>query len=85
MTLLLAIKPSGGNWSPDAWKRRFSALYKSGPIVMAGETYDSAAVKYAACWKAEPGLLATLPNLRVIFNLGAGVDALLADTMQVVN
>lgn len=78
MTLLLAIKPSGGNWAPDAWRRRFSALY-AGPIAMAGTPHDPATVKYAACWKAEPGLLATLPNLKVIFNLGAGVDALLAD------
>ncbi len=78
MTLLLAIQPSGGNWSPQAWQSRFQAL-ASRPIVMSGETYDPAAVVYAACWKAEPGLLARLPNLRVIFNLGAGVDALFAD------
>src|SRR5690606_37285894 len=70
MTLLLAIKPSGGNWAPEAWRRRFSAL-DTAPIVMAGAPYDAASVKYAACWKAEPGLLATLPNLQVNFNLGA--------------
>lgn len=79
MTLLLAIKAGGGNWSPEAWRRRFGALHTSGPILMAGAPFDRDAVKYAACWKAEPGLLATLPNLKVIFNLGAGVDALLAD------
>ncbi len=78
MTLLLAIKPSGGNWAPEAWRRRFGALYTA-PIVMAGGSYDPASVTYAACWKAEPGLLATHPNVKVIFNLGAGVDALLAD------
>jgi glyoxylate/hydroxypyruvate reductase len=36
-------------------------------------------VHYAAVWKPHPGALATFPNLRVIFNLGAGVDALVAD------
>jgi glyoxylate/hydroxypyruvate reductase A len=36
-------------------------------------------VHYAAVWKPNPGELAAFPNLRVIFNLGAGVDALMAD------
>jgi len=40
---------------------------------------DPAAIDYALVWKPKPGLLATLPNLKVIFSLGAGVDALLAD------
>lgn len=79
MTLLLAIKAGGGNWSPEAWRKRFSAIYSDAPIVMASERFDPASVKYAACWKPEPGLLATLPNLKAIFNLGAGVDALLGD------
>ena len=36
-------------------------------------------IRYAAVWKPRPGELAAFPNLRVIFNLGAGVDALIAD------
>jgi glyoxylate/hydroxypyruvate reductase A len=36
-------------------------------------------VHYAAVWKPHPGELAGFPNLRVIFNLGAGVDALMVD------
>ena len=36
-------------------------------------------VRYAACWGPEPGLLASLPALRAIFSLGAGVDHLLRD------
>jgi glyoxylate/hydroxypyruvate reductase A len=36
-------------------------------------------VHYAAVWKPRPGELAAFANLRVIFNLGAGVDALMAD------
>src|SRR6266436_8309720 len=36
--------------------------------------------RYAAVWKPAPGELAAFPNLRVIFNLGAGVDALMADS-----
>ena len=41
---------------------------------------DFGEVRYAAVWKPTPGELAAFPNLSVIFNLGAGVDALLADT-----
>ena len=40
---------------------------------------NPADVHYAAVWKPAPGELAAFPNLRVIFNLGAGVDALMAD------
>ena len=42
-------------------------------------SFDPAEVHYAAVWKPKPGDLAGFPNLRVIFNLGAGVDALMAD------
>ena len=41
--------------------------------------FDPAEIHYAAVWKPRPGELAAFPNLRVIFNLGAGVDALMAD------
>jgi len=41
---------------------------------------DPAEVHYAAVWQPAPGELAAFPNLRVIFNLGAGVDALMADS-----
>lgn len=40
---------------------------------------DLSAVKYAVVWKPDPGLLASLSSLEVIFSLGAGVDHLLND------
>ena len=50
------------------------------PVVSVPDpTLDPAEVHYAAVWKPAPGELAAFPNLRVIFNLGAGVDALMAD------
>jgi glyoxylate/hydroxypyruvate reductase A len=36
-------------------------------------------IRYVACWKPPPGVIAGFPNLAAIFNLGAGVDAILAD------
>lgn len=40
---------------------------------------DPADIEYALVWLPPPGLLAGLPNLKVIFSLGAGVDHLLRD------
>jgi glyoxylate/hydroxypyruvate reductase A len=43
------------------------------------ELGDPAVIDYAMVWQPEPGLLASLPNLRLILCLGAGVDRILAD------
>ena len=48
-------------------------------LLLPDAALDPAEVHYAAVWKPRPGELAAFPNLRVIFNLGAGVDALMAD------
>ncbi len=46
-----------------------------------GELSDEqrACIRYAAVWAPEVGLLASLPNLEVIFSSGAGVDHVFAD------
>lgn len=36
-------------------------------------------ITYAVVWKQRPNLLSSLPNLRAIFSIGAGVDHILAD------
>lgn len=41
--------------------------------------YDVAGVRYAVVWRPPPGALAALPDLQAVCNLGAGVDAVLAD------
>ena len=40
---------------------------------------DLSDIKYALAWQQEPGVLATLPNLKIIFSLGAGVEHVLRD------
>lgn len=56
------------------------ALRGTLPVAVHGtDPYEPAAIAYAVTWRPQPGLLAGLPNLAAIFNLGAGVDALLAD------
>src|ERR1044071_4344297 len=43
------------------------------------EVGDPADIEYAMVWQPPPGLLASLPNLRLICGLGAGIDHLLRD------
>jgi glyoxylate/hydroxypyruvate reductase len=78
----LALLVHGGtdNWSPKRWKSRFEAVCGGRPVWrMPDGDCNPADIHYAAVWKPAPGELAAFPNLRVIFNLGAGVDALMAD------
>jgi glyoxylate/hydroxypyruvate reductase A len=79
----LALLIHGGteNWSPQRWKSRFDEVCRDRRVVLLPDaTFDPAEIRYAAVWKPAPGELAAFPNLRVIFNLGAGVDALMADS-----
>jgi glyoxylate/hydroxypyruvate reductase len=79
-TLALLIHGGTENWSPERWKRRFDEVCADRKIwLLPGDNGDPAEVHYAAVWKPAPGELAAFTNLRVIFNLGAGVDALMAD------
>ena len=79
----LALLIHGGteNWSPERWKGRFDEVCGDRRVLLMPDVaFDPAEVHYAAVWKPRPGELAAFPNLRVIFNLGAGVDALMADS-----
>jgi glyoxylate/hydroxypyruvate reductase A len=78
--LALLIHGGTDNWSPERWKTRFDAVCAGRPVFLLPEpNLDPAEVRYAAVWKPRAGELAAFANLRVIFNLGAGVDALIAD------
>src|SRR5246127_3770879 len=62
------------------WKKVLEAAF--GPLDFRtigeglGKTDD---IEIALAWKPDPGLLATLRNLRLIVSLGMGVDHLLTD------
>jgi glyoxylate/hydroxypyruvate reductase len=65
---------------PAPWEACLRAIAPARPVRRWPEQVgDPADIAYACAWQAPRGLLATLPNLRVIFSLGAGVDHLLAD------
>ncbi len=79
----LALLVHGGteNWSPQRWKGRFDDVCGDRRVwLLPDAACDPAEIHYAAVWKPAAGELAAFPNLRVIFNLGAGVDALMADS-----
>ena len=78
----LALLVNGGteNWASSRWKARFDTVCPDRRVVLLPDpALDPAEVHYAAVWKPAPGDLRSFPNLRAIFNLGAGVDALMAD------
>jgi glyoxylate/hydroxypyruvate reductase A len=78
----LALLITGGteNWSPPRWRDRFRAVCPDRTVaLLPADQIDAAAVRYAAVWKPPPGGLKAFPNLAVVFNLGAGVDAIMAD------
>ena len=78
--LALLIHGGTDNWSPQRWKQRFDEVCGDRRVVPWPEAaFDPAEIHYAAVWKPARGELAGFPSLRVIFNLGAGVDALMAD------
>lgn len=64
----------------EAWRRMLTAALPEETVrVYPDETVDPAAVDYAVVWHPPRGLLASLPNLKAIFSMGAGVDHLASD------
>jgi glyoxylate/hydroxypyruvate reductase len=61
------------------WRPLLGALLPEREIRFWPEVGDKTAIEYALVWQPPPGLLASLPNLKLIFGLGAGIDHLLRD------
>lgn len=70
MTLLYKADPVRG----QAWQALFAEAAPDLPFRLWPETGDPADIRYLAAWQPSPELIATLPNLEVIFSIGAGVD-----------
>ena len=79
--LALLIHGGAKTGRPNDGSSRFDDVCGDRRVLLLPDpALDPAEVHYAAVWKPAPGELAAFPNLRVIFNLGAGVDALMADS-----
>jgi glyoxylate/hydroxypyruvate reductase A len=80
MSILLVINGAGHNWLREPWLHRLQERLPGRRIVIANDKDASVeGFRYAAVWKPTPGFLARCTGIEVIFNLGAGVDALLQD------
>ena len=65
--------------SAARWRAQLTRLTQELEVRVWPEIGDPAAIDYALVWRPEPGFLASLPNLKLILSLGAGVDHLLGD------
>jgi glyoxylate/hydroxypyruvate reductase A len=65
--------------SAARWRRELTRSAPGLDLRVWPEIGDPADIDYALVWRPEPGLLASLPKLRLILSLGAGVDHILAD------
>jgi len=63
----------------DVWKEGLQALLPDVDFRVYPGMGDIGDIEVALAWKAPHGILATLPNLRLICSLGMGVDHLLTD------
>ena len=64
---------------PQDWVPALKAELPDLDVRVWPEIGDPAEIVYTLAWNPKPGLLASLPNLKAIFSLGAGVDGILAD------
>jgi glyoxylate/hydroxypyruvate reductase A len=65
--------------SEARWKPQLTRLMPELEVRIWPDIGDPAAIDYALVWRPEPGLLASLPNLKLILSLGAGVDHILTN------
>jgi glyoxylate/hydroxypyruvate reductase len=64
---------------PAAWSAALKTAMPELEVRVSPELGDPADIETALVWRAPPGELASLANLKLITNLGAGVDPILAD------
>jgi len=67
--------------SEARWKPQLGRLMPELEVRVWPDVGDPADIDYALVWRPEPGLLASLPNLKLILSLGAGVDHILCDPL----
>jgi glyoxylate/hydroxypyruvate reductase A len=76
---VLLVK-SGGEAALGDWQRWFAAFAPGLDVRWWHDaTVDPHAVRYVLVWEPEPGRLATLPKLEVVFSSAAGVDHITRD------
>ena len=73
MSILIAVT----EWDPETWARPLAERLPERDIRCFPDIGEAEEIHYVLVWKPEPGLLKSLPHLKIIFSLGAGVDHIL--------
>jgi glyoxylate/hydroxypyruvate reductase A len=79
MTLAMALLFRSTVDSAARWSGQLGRQMPGLEIRIWPDIGDPAEIDYALVWRPEPGLLASLPNLKLILSLGAGIDHILCD------
>ena len=74
--MLAVITPT---WDTQEWVAKLQKALPDIEVRGWPELGNLTEITYAACWKPPTKLLATLPNLKLMVSLGAGVDDMLRD------
>ncbi len=69
----------------DDWVNALRDLLPNHRVLAPGAEVAAAEVDYTLVGRPDPGALARLPNLKVIFSVNAGIDGLMADPTVPVN
>ena len=75
MALLIVCQ----NLDPEDFAREFRTLAPERDIRCWPDTGDAADIRHALVWRPPKGFLKSLPHLKAIFSVGAGVDHILRD------
>lgn len=78
MPTLLFCSPTD---SPDKWRKSLQARMPELEVRVWPAVGRHEDIEYALVWQPPPDVLSALPNVKIIFSLGAGVDHLLATTV----
>lgn len=70
MTLLYTSDPTRGR----IWRDVFAEQAPDIDFVDPSQPYDPGAIRYLAAWSPSAELIASLPNLEILFSIGAGID-----------
>lgn len=67
-------------WDVEPWLAALSEAAPDREFVIESDGPDDASIRYAVVWNQRRGALSSLPNLEMIYSMGAGVDHVLNDT-----
>jgi glyoxylate/hydroxypyruvate reductase len=76
MSAFLFVTPT---WDGHAWASHMREAMPTKSIRVWPDMGDISEVHYVAAWLPPVDVVKSIPNLKVIFSLGAGVDAILSD------